>query len=60
MLHALGDRIVLTASPHQYQPRYRNWLEQRPIAVVSDDPQRFRGFHVRELDDGSPHLYALR
>jgi hypothetical protein len=60
VLHALGDRIVLTASPHQYQPRYRNWLEQRPIAVVSDDPQRFRGFHVRELDDGSPHLYALR
>ena len=60
VLHALGNRIVLTAGAHQYQGRYRTWLTQRPIVVVSDDPERFRGFHVRELDDGSPHLYALR
>lgn len=60
VLHALDDRIVLTAGPHQYQPRYRNWLARRPIVVVTDDPETFRGFHVRELDDGSPHLYALR
>ena len=60
VLHALGDRIVLTADAHQYQQRYREWLPQRPIVVVSDDPQTFRGFRVRELDDGSPHVYALR
>jgi hypothetical protein len=60
VLHALGGRIVLTAAPHQFQPRYRSWLVQRPLVVVSDDPETFRGFHVRELDDGSPHLYALR
>jgi hypothetical protein len=60
VLHALGDRIVLTADAHEYQSRYRRWLPQRPIVVVSDDPQTFKGFHVRELDDGSPHLYALR
>ena len=60
VLHALGDRIVLTAGAHQYQQRYRDWLPQRPIVVVSDDPETFRGFRARELDDGSPHMYALR
>jgi hypothetical protein len=60
VLHALGDRIVLTADAHEFQGRYRAWLPQRPIVVVSDDPVTFEGFHVRELDDGSPHIYALR
>lgn len=60
VLHALGNRIVLTAGSHQYQPRYRGWLAQRPLIVVSDDAERFPGFRVRELDDGSPHIYALR
>ncbi len=60
VLHALGDRIVLTAGSHQYVKRYRGWLAQRPIVVVSDDPDTWYGFHVHELDDGSPHLYALR
>jgi len=60
VLHALGDRIVLTAGSHQYVKRYRGWLAQRPIVVVSDDPDTWHGFHVHELDDGSPHLYALR
>jgi hypothetical protein len=60
VLHALGDRIVLTADAREYQSRYRGWLPQRPIVVVSDDPLTFKGFRARELDDGSPHLYALR
>jgi transmembrane protein TMEM260 (protein O-mannosyltransferase) len=60
VLHALGDRIVVTADAHQYQRRYRDWLGARPLVVVSDDPETFRGFRVRQLDDGSPHLYALR
>lgn len=60
VLNALGDRIVLTAGAHQYQRRYRDWLAQHPIVVVSDDPQTFNGFHTRELDDDSPHLYTLR
>jgi Protein of unknown function (DUF2723) len=60
VLHALGDRIVLTADSHQYLKQYRTWLERRPIVVVSDDPDAWHGFQVRELDDGSPHLYAIR
>ena len=60
VLHALGDRIVLTAGAHEYARRYRHWMVRRPIVVVSDDPDTWTGFHTRELDDGSPHLYALR
>jgi hypothetical protein len=60
VLDAMGDRIVLTAGSHQYLKQYRNWLARRPIVVVSDDPDTWHGFHVHELDDGSPHLYALR
>jgi hypothetical protein len=60
VLHALGNRIVLTGDARQYQGRYRGWLPQHPIVVVSDDALAFKGFHARELDDGSPHLYALR
>jgi hypothetical protein len=60
VLHDLDDRIVLTAGPHEFEPRYRRWMPQHPIVVISDDPETFNGFHVRELDDGSPHLYALR
>jgi Protein of unknown function (DUF2723) len=60
VLHGLDDRIVLTAGPHEFELRYRRWLPQHPIVVISDDPETFTGFHVRELDDGSPHLYALR
>jgi hypothetical protein len=60
VLHALDDRIVLTADAHEYQGRYRAWLPQRPIVVVSDDAVTFKDFRVRELDEGSPHLYALR
>jgi hypothetical protein len=60
VLHGLDDRIVLTAGPHEFEPSYRRWMPQHPIVVISDDPETFAGFHVRELDDGSPHLYALR
>jgi hypothetical protein len=60
VLHALGDRIVLTAGSHQYVRRYRDWLARRPLVVVSDDPVTWTGFRARDLDDGSPHLYALR
>jgi len=60
VLHALGDRTVLTADPHEYERRYRAWLVRRPIVVVSDDPLHVDGFQVRDLDAGSPHLYALR
>lgn len=60
VLHALGDRIVLTGNAHQYERSYRRWMPQHPIVVVSDDPETFKGFHVHEIDDGSPHLYALR
>ena len=60
VLHVLGGRIVLTARSHEYVKRYRSWMTLRPIVVVSDDPDSWRGFHARDLDDGSPHLYALR
>jgi hypothetical protein len=60
VLHGLDDRIVLTAGPHEFEPRYRRWMLKHPIVVISDDPETFTAFHVRELDDGSPHLYALR
>jgi hypothetical protein len=60
VLHALGDRIVLTAGAHEYQSRYRQWLRTRPVVVVSGDPETFAGFRVRTLDAGDPHLYALR
>jgi hypothetical protein len=60
VLHALGNRIVLTADAHEYQDRYRAWLPHRPIVVVSDDALTFEHFHLHELDDGSPHMYALR
>jgi hypothetical protein len=60
VLHVLGDRIVLTAGAHEYETQYRAWMHDRPVVVVSGDPQRFKGFHVTELDDGAPHLYALR
>jgi hypothetical protein len=60
VLHGLDDRIVLTAGPHEFEPSYRRWMPKHPIVVISDDPETFAGFRVRELDDGSPHLYALR
>lgn len=60
VLDALGDRIVLTAGSHQYLKQYRTWLARRPIVVVSDDPDTWQGFRAHDLDDGSPHLYALR
>jgi hypothetical protein len=58
--HALGDRIVLTAGPHEFQASYRKWIAQRPLVVVSAVPLRFPGFRVSDLGDGDPHLYALR
>jgi hypothetical protein len=60
VLHALGDRIVLTAGAHEFERRYRGWLQRRPLVVISGDVQTFAGFHVRELGSGDPHLYALR
>ncbi len=58
--HRLDERIVLTADPKEYIGRYRGWLRSRPVVVISDDDQQFAGFHARTLDEGSPHLYALR
>ncbi|HEY5350581.1 MAG TPA: DUF2723 domain-containing protein [Candidatus Lustribacter sp.] len=60
VLHALGDRVVLTAGSHEFANHYRPWLRRRPVVVISDDPETWAGFHARELDAGSPHLYALR
>ena len=59
VMHALGNRVVLTAGAHEYQDRYRSWLARRPIVVVSDDTETFKGFHVTEIDEGDPHLYAV-
>jgi hypothetical protein len=58
--HALGRRIVVTADAHEYAAKYRAWLARRPLVVVSDNDERFPGFHARQLDPGSPHVYALR
>jgi hypothetical protein len=58
--HSLGRRIVVTAGAHDYANKYRAWIARRPLVVVSDDDQRFPGFHARLLDPGSPHVYALR
>jgi hypothetical protein len=59
VLHALGDRIVLTAGAHEYQSNYRAWLRTRPVVVVSNDEIRYTNFRLTELDIGSPHIYAL-
>lgn len=58
--HALGDRIVLTAGPREFQRSYRAWIAQRPVIVVSAERLAFPGFRVRDLGNGEPHLYALR
>ncbi len=58
--HAFGDRIVVTADPDDYQKKYRAWLRTRPVVVITDADHRFAGFHAHVLDEGSPHLYALR
>ena len=60
VLHALGDRIVLTADAHAYQAKYRDWMRTRPVVVVSNDEIEYKHFHLTELDIGSPHIYALR
>jgi hypothetical protein len=60
VLHALGDRIVLTAGAHEYQQKFRGWLRTRPIVVVSNDELQYSDFRLTELDIGSPHIYALR
>jgi len=60
VLHALGRRIVVTAGAREDQAHYRTWLRTRPLVVVSDEAMLFPGFRVTELDEGEPHLYALR
>jgi hypothetical protein len=59
VLHALGDRIILTADAHAYQRLYRRWMRTRPVVVVSNDEVHYKDFRLTELDIGSPHLYAL-
>jgi 4-amino-4-deoxy-L-arabinose transferase-like glycosyltransferase len=58
--HRLGARIIVTADPQEYRAKYRGWLRTRPVVVVSDDDETFAGFGQRQIDTGSPHLYALR
>jgi hypothetical protein len=58
--HALGDRIILTAGPHEFETAYRGWIARRPVVVVSETGQSFPGFRVRDLGDADTHLYALR
>jgi hypothetical protein len=60
VLHALGDRIILTAGAREYASSFRSWMLERPIVVISEDKQTFKGFHVTEADEGDPHIYALR
>ena len=60
VLHVLGERIVVTARPHDDEAHYRRWLRARPLIVVSDEVESFRGFRAVELDSGDPHVYALR
>jgi hypothetical protein len=58
--HTLGDRILLTAGPHEFEYAYRGWLAQHPLVVVSAERLTFPGFRVRDLGDADGHLYALR
>jgi hypothetical protein len=58
--HRLGARIIVTADPQEYLAKYRGWLRTRPVVVVSDDDETFAGFGQKQIDTGSPHLYALR
>jgi hypothetical protein len=60
VLHDLDRRIVVTAGAHAYEQKYRAWLRTRPVVVISDDKPAFTHCSIRELDDGEPHLYALR
>jgi hypothetical protein len=57
---SFGERIVVTADPHAYARLYRTWLRTRPVVVINDADEDFAGMHAHVLDEGSPHLYALR
>ena len=56
-----GPRIVVTAGAAPVrEPRTEAGWRTRPLVIVSDDPLASSAAATRELDHGSPHLYALR
>lgn len=56
---ALGDRIVLCASPSEHADRYAVWLRAHQVAVVAPAPPPIPGFHTRLLSAGYPSVYEV-
>jgi hypothetical protein len=57
----LGDRIVVTADPHEDEAYFRAWLRKRPVFVLSDEKnETFPGVAAHLVGVGSPNIYALR
>ncbi|MBC5798374.1 MAG: DUF2723 domain-containing protein [Candidatus Eremiobacteraeota bacterium] len=58
--HALGERVVVSASPTQFVALYRRWLRTRPVYIVSfNDALTIPGFVVTPLGTGYYHEYHL-
>ncbi len=57
---ALGERIVVSASPTQFASLYRRWLRKRPVYIVSfNDALAISGFDVVPLNTGYYYEYRL-
>lgn len=58
--HELGDRVVVSASPTQFESYYPGWLRERPVYLVTFDPAlHLRDFVVTPVLNGSFHEYRL-
>ncbi|MDQ2907785.1 MAG: DUF2723 domain-containing protein [Candidatus Eremiobacteraeota bacterium] len=58
--HALGGRIVVSASPTQFASLYGRWLRRRPVYIVSfNDALTIPGYDVVPLNTGYYYEYRL-
>ncbi len=58
--HRFGERVVVSASPQQFERYYPGWLRTRPVYVVSfDDDLRLPGFAVRRVITNYFYEYRL-
>ena len=59
----LGDRIVVTGWPEDYNAYYAGWIVRRPITFVTDDAVvSVKGLRFDRYDSvtPAPHLFAAR
>jgi len=58
--HRLGDRVVVSASPTQFESHYPGWLRERPVYLVTfDSALHLRDFVVTPVVNGYFHEYRL-